>query len=213
MPKFDIISRMSLLMAIVLAAAAAAQGTADAASTNAPASAGAASTNAVDLAKAASTNALALAKAKAAKAGRQGSAKITSASTYYDRKAGFAYFSGSVFVEDDKYQLHADRAYVFMEGTNELKRIVAIGHVAMTNDVRRAYGAKASYYRDPGMVVLYSGDGASAEVREERPEGPRVVRGKKIKFWTESEQVEVLEAEISSPSRGGLGELKGKIGK
>ena len=152
----------------------------------------------------------------AAAAATQGSAKITSASTYYDRKEGFAYFSGNVFVDDGKYQLHADRAYVFMDGTNELKRIVAIGSVAMTNDARRAYGAKASYYRDPGMVVLYAGDGVPAEVREERPDGPRVVRGRKIKFWTESEQVEVLEAEISSPNRGGLGELKGmkeKIGK
>jgi len=37
-------------------------------------------------------------------------AKITSASTYYDRKEGFAYFSGKVFVDDSDYQLHADRA-------------------------------------------------------------------------------------------------------
>ena len=149
----------------------------------------------------------------AAATATQGSAKITSASTYYDRKEGFAYFSGNVFVDDGKYQLHADRAYVFMDGTNELNRIVAIGGVAMTNELRRAYGAKASYYRDPGMVLLYAGDGVPAEVREEHPDGPRVVRGKKIKFWTGSEQVEVLEAEISSPNRNGLGDLKGKIGK
>ena len=149
----------------------------------------------------------------AAATATQGSAKITSASTYYDRKEGFAYFSGNVFVDDGKYQLHADRAYVFMDGTNELNRIVAIGGVAMTNESRRAYGAKASYYRDPGMVVLYAGDGVPAEVREEHPDGPRIVRGKKIKLWTGSEQVEVLEAEISSPNRNGLGDLKGKIGK
>ena len=154
-----------------------------------------------------------LAAAAAAAATVQGPAKITSASTYYDRKEGFAYFSGKVFVDDGKYQLHADRAYVFMDGTNELKRIVAIGGVAMTNENRRAYGAKASYYRDPGMVVLYSGDGVTAEVREEHPDGPRVVRGSKIKFWTGSEQVEVLEAEISSPTRGGIGDLKGLNGK
>ena len=149
----------------------------------------------------------------AAATATQGSAKITSASTYYDRKEGFAYFSGNVFVDDGKYQLHADRADVFMDGTNELNRIVAIGGVAMTNELRRAYGAKASYYRDPGMVVLYAGDGVPAEVREEHPDGPRIVRGKKIKFWTGSEQVEVLEAEISSTNRNGLGDLKGKIGK
>lgn len=143
----------------------------------------------------------------------QGPAKITSASTFYDRKGGYAYFSGKVFVEDAKYQLHADRAFVFMEGTNELKRIVAIGGVAMTNENKRAYGAKASYYREPGMVVLYGGEDAPAEVREVHPGGDRVVRGSKIKFWTGSEQVEVVEAEISAPSRGGLGDLKGLKGK
>ena len=137
-----------------------------------------------------------------------GTAKITSATTYYDRKEGFAYFSGHVFVEDEKYQLHADRAYVFMSGSNDLHRIVALGHVAMTNETKRAYGAKASYYRDPGMVVLYAGDGQSAEVRDETSKGAQVVRGKKIKFWTNSEQVEVLEAEISAPTGGGLGGLK-----
>ena len=159
---------------------------------------------------------LTMAVIAAAALAAQGPAKITSASTYYDRKEGFVFFSGNVFVDDGKYQLHAERAYVFMEGTNDLKRIVTIGGVAMTNENRRAYGAKASYYRDPGMVVLYAGDDTPAEVREVRPDGDRVVRGKKIKFWTGSEQVEVLEAEISSPSRGGIGDirgLKGKIGK
>lgn len=137
-----------------------------------------------------------------------GTAKITSATTYYDRKEGFAYFSGHVFVEDEKYQLHADRAYVFMSGSNDLQRIVALGNVAMTNETKRAYGAKASYYRDPGMVVLYAGDGQAAEVRDETSRGSQVVRGRKIKFWTNSEQVEVLEAEISAPTGGGLGGLK-----
>ena len=142
-----------------------------------------------------------------------GTARITSATTYYDRKEGFAYFSGHVFVDDEKYKLHADRAYVFMNGSNDLHRIVALGHVAMTNETKRAYGAKASYYRDPGMVVLYSGDGVVAEVRDESPKGNQVVRGKKIKFWTGSEQVEVLEAEISAPSSGGVDTLKGMIGR
>lgn len=140
-------------------------------------------------------------------------AKITSASTYYDRKEGFAYFSGKVFVDDSEYQLHADRAYVFMQGTNELKRIVALGNVALTNGTRRAYGDKASYYRDSGMVVLYAGDGIAAEVRDETAKGPQVVRGKKIKFWTGTEQVEVIDAAITAPSGGGFGDLRGRIGR
>ena len=132
-------------------------------------------------------------------------AKITAASTYYDSKEGMVYFSGNVFVDDKEYQLHADRAYVFMDkgGTNELKRIVALGNVAMTNDTKRAYGVKASYYRDAGMVVLYGDNTRSAEVRDEKENPPQVVEGSKIKFWINSEQVEVTGAKISAPVSGG----------
>lgn len=140
-------------------------------------------------------------------------AKITSETTYYDRKEGIACFRGNVFVDDSEYQLHADRAYVFMDGTNELRRIVAIGNVAMTNGTKRAYGAKASYYREPGMVVLYAGDDKPAEVSDETAQGPQTVRGKKIKFWMGTEQVEVLESELIAPRQGGIGGLKGMIGR
>ena len=142
-----------------------------------------------------------------------GIAKISSASTYYDRKEGYACFSGDVFVDDEQYKMHADRAYVFMDSTNELHRIVALGHVALTNETKRAYGAKASYHRNSGMVVLYSGDGTVAEVRDETPKGNQVVRGRKIKFWINSEQVEVLEAELSAPTAGGLNGMKSLLGK
>ena len=136
-----------------------------------------------------------------------GGTRISSSSTYYDRKEGFIYFNGKVHVADSKYDLHADRAYVFMDGTNELKRIVALGNVALTNESQRAYGAKASYYRNPGMVVLYAGDGAAAEVRDVTPDGDRIVRGNKIKFWTNTRQVEVLEAEITTPAQDAAGGL------
>ena len=141
-------------------------------------------------------------------------AKITSRSTYYDRKEGIGVFTGNVHVDDEEYQMHADKVYLFMKGTNELDRIVAVGNVAMTNDTKRAYGAKVSYYRNPGLVVLYSGDGITAEVRDAAKSGEQVVRGKKIRFWTNSEQVEVLEAEITAPSEQATGGgLKNVLGK
>jgi len=129
-------------------------------------------------------------------------ARITSATTYYDRKEGIVFFNKNVYVDDEQYQLHADKAYVFLSGTNDVRRIVAIGNVAMTNDTKRAYGAKVSYYKDGGMVVLYSGDGIMAEVRDEAKAEDQVVRGKKIKFWIDSEQVDVTEADISAPTSG-----------
>ena len=58
------------------------------------------------------------------------------------------------------------------------------------------------------ILVLYSGNGAPAEVREVKGGGDNVVKGRKIKFWVDREQVEVIEAEISAPARG-LGEIGG----
>lgn len=140
-------------------------------------------------------------------------ARITSHSTYYDRKEGLISFTGNVFVDDEEYKLHADRAYVFLEGTNDLKRVVALGNVAMTNGTRRAYGTKASYYRNPGMVVLYGSDDTLAEVYDGEGSNTRTVRGKKIKFWTVTGQIEVLESELTSPRQGGVSELKGMLGR
>ena len=132
-------------------------------------------------------------------------ARITSDTTYYDRKEGMAVFTGHVYVDDEQYQMHADKAYVFMTATNTLKRIVAIGGVALTNDLKFAYGAKASYYKEGGMVVLYGGDGVNAEVIDASGEQKQTLRGKKIKFWIDSEQVEVLDATIVAPAKAGAG--------
>ena len=183
-------------------------------------------------------------------------AKITSDTTVYNRKEGIASFEGHVHVDDEQYQMHADRVFLFFDidkdsnstnavrrskgtndvhrvakGTNDVhkaakgtgdmrraagdvRRIVAIGHVAMTNDANRAYGAKATYSKKNGLVVLYSGDGITAEVRDESKAQPQIVRGKRIRFWIDSEQVEVDEADLTGagPS-GGASTLKKALGK
>jgi len=131
-------------------------------------------------------------------------ARITAKTTHYDRKRGVVFFDGGVYVDDAEYQLHASRAYVFTAGTNDVRRIVAVGNIAMTNGLRRAYGHKVSYYRDDGMVVLYSGEGSAAEIRDESKDEDQVVRGSRIKFWIDNQQVEVLDADISAPT-GDLG--------
>ena len=140
-----------------------------------------------------------------------GPPRISASKVYYDRKGGYSVFSGKVHVDSEEYQLHAKKAYVFFTGTNELKRIVATGNVAITNASKRAYGTKASYYRDSGMVVLYGDRKTAAEVRDEAKEEDQVVKGSKIKFWTTSEQVEVIDAHISSPTTGGMNALKGEL--
>ena len=193
-------------------------------------------------------------------------AKITSDTTVYNRKEGIASFEGHVHVDDEQYQMHADRVFLFFDidkdsnstnavrrakgtndvhraakgtndvdrvakGTNDVhkagkgtddmrraagdvRRVVALGHVAMTNDAHRAYGAKATYSKKNGLVVLYSGDGITAEVRDETKAQPQIVRGKRIRFWIDSEQVEVDEADLTgaAPS-GGAASLKKALGK
>ena len=142
--------------------------------------------------------------------------KITARTAVYNRKEGLASFSGAVHLDDSQYQLHADRAFVFTTESNEVKRVVAIGHVAMTNEQRCAYGAKVTYSRPNGLVVLYSGEGIAAEVVDNSKGQPQVVKGEKIRFWIDSEQVEVLKADISGPAPAGtlnadaLKNIKGK---
>ena len=141
-------------------------------------------------------------------------ARITSKSTVYNRKEGIASFAGNVYVDDEQYQMHADRVFLFMEGTNEVRRIVALGNVAMTNEMRRAYAAKATYSKKNGLVVLYSGDGITAEVRDESKKQDQVVRGSRIRFWMGTEQVEVDDADLTGAAPGGgASSLKKVLGK
>ena len=167
-------------------------------------------------------------------------AKITSDTTVYNRKEGIASFEGHVHVDDEQYQMHADHVFLFFDtndvhrasrgtndiirtakGTNdmhraagEFRRVVAIGHVAITNGMRCAYGAKATYSKKNGLVVLNSGDGIVAEVRDESKVQDQIVRGKRIRFWIGSEQVEVDEADLTGPAPGGgTDTLKKVLGK
>lgn len=126
-------------------------------------------------------------------------AKITSDTVTYDRKEGFAVFNGNVFVNDESYQMHADKVVVFMSGTNDLERIVAMGNVALTNGLKSATGVKASYHRGKGMVILYGNEETPAVVRDESEKGTQSVVGERIRLWIDSERVEVLKANISAP--------------
>lgn len=142
-------------------------------------------------------------------------AQVTSRSAYYDRTEGYAYLNGDVFVDDAEYQLHADRAYLILDGTNAFKRVAALGHVVMTNGMRRASGGKAVYHRKSGLVVLTAAEDAPAEVCETDDKGgERLLRGKKIRFWTRTHQVEVEEAWISAPRSGSAGDgIRGVLGR
>ena len=140
-------------------------------------------------------------------------ALITADRTDYDRKEGVVLFDRNVHVDDAQYQMHADRLFLFLEGTNDLKRLVAIRHVAITNEDKRAYCARATFNKKLGRVVMYSSDEITAELREEGKKGSDV-KGEKITFWLDSEQVEVENPVITMPGGiGGQGNMKKLIGK
>ena len=138
---------------------------------------------------------------------------ITADRTDYDRKEGVVLFDRNVYVDDEQYQMHTDRLFLFLDGTNDLKRLVAIGNVAITNENRRAYCARATFNKKLGRIVMYSSDEITAELREEGKKGSEV-KGEKITFWIDSEQVEVENPVITMPGGfGGKDSLKKAMGR
>lgn len=136
-------------------------------------------------------------------------AVITAERTDYDRKEGVILFDRNVYVDDAQYQMHADRLFVFLDGTNDLKRLVAIGHVAITNVDKSAACAKAVFTKKTSKIVMYGDEGAKAFLQERSKKGDNVVQGDRITFWLNSEQVEIEGPAVSMP--GGM--LKGGSGK
>ena len=154
-------------------------------------------------------------KEKKEKKGPPRDAIITADRTDYDRKEGVVLFDRNVYVNDEQYQMHTDRLFLFLDGTNDLKRLVAIGNVAITNENRRAYCARATFNKKLGRIVMYSSDEITASLREEGKKGSEV-KGEKITFWIDSEQVEVENPVITMPGGfggGGKDGLKKALGR
>ena len=143
------------------------------------------------------------AKVSSPRTGRD--AVITSERTDYDRKEGIILFDRNVFVDDEQYQMHADRLFVFLDGTNDLKRIVAIGNVSITNEARTASCSKAVFTKAASKIVMYGDDTTNAKLSDPSQRGG-MVEGKKITFWLDAEQVSVEGSTVNLP--GGM--LKGK---
>ena len=112
----------------------------------------------------------------------------------YDRGEGVLLFDGAVRATDGEYAFGADRVFVFLDGTNELRRVVADGNVTVENGPRSGSCPRATYVRPLGQVVMYGdGPGRPARLKEEA-ERRNELEGRKITFWLDSEQVEVEDA-------------------
>ena len=140
-------------------------------------------------------------------------AEIVARRTDFDRKGGVVLFDGDVCVSDPEYALGADRLFVFLDGSNTLKRIVADGNVAVTNGTRSGSCVRATYAKSAGRVVMY-GDGSAPARLMEDSERRDEVEGRKITFWLDSEQVEVEGATLTVDGGvGGKGDALKLMGK
>ena len=135
---------------------------------------------------------------KDASGGKDGSggAEIAARRTDLDRGAGVVLFEGDVRVSDPEYSLGADRLFVFLDGTNALKRIVADGNVTLTNGTRSGSCARAAYQKAAGRVTMY-GDGSRRARLVEDSHRRDELEGRRITFWLDSEQVEVDGATLT----------------
>lgn len=81
--------------------------------------------------------------------------RITAARADYDREDGVICLDREVRLDDGEYRLSADRAFAFLEGTNELRRIVASGSVSVENGPRTAQCKRAEYDCLTGQLMMY----------------------------------------------------------
>lgn len=130
---------------------------------------------------------------------------ITSESCAFDREACVICFDRDVKVSyADQYELSADRVFVFLTEERELSRIVALGHVVVTNDTRSGSCARAVFRRDVGEIEMFGGSDEPAHLQE--ADG-NAVDGSRIKFWLDAEQVEVVDS-VLTVKKAGKGDWK-----
>ena len=127
-----------------------------------------------------------------------------SARSDLDLREGVALFEGDVFARSaDGMTMCADRLYLFLAGTNDLRRAVAVGAVSITNDAHVGTCAFATYRRAKGEVEMF-GDGKGKPARlTEGGERASSLEGSRIRFWLGSRQVEVDDSKITTERKDG----------
>ncbi len=113
-------------------------------------------------------------------------------------------FEGDVVVRySDDCTMCADRLYVFLAGTNQLNRIVALGNVSVTNDTRTGTCSMATFRRKRSEIEMF-GDGKETLARlVEKGEESSALEGARIRFWLDTEQVEIEQPRISAEQKEG----------
>ncbi len=124
----------------------------------------------------------------------QREAVITAERIEFDNKEGVILFDENVVVDDPQFIMSSDRLLVFMEGTNDVQQIMAVGKVIITNLNRLASCDKAVYTRKDGQIVMTG----NARLMRQGDEGGEVT-GNRITFWLDDERMEVSPGRVVLP--------------
>lgn len=119
---------------------------------------------------------------------------ITAKRVDYDNKEGVIVFDEDVVVDNEQFVLKSDRLFVFMQGTNDVDRILADGNVSITNLNRAATCDKAVFTKKDGQIVMTGR--ATLMTGGERA---GIVTGDKIVIWIDDERMEVSPGRVTLP--------------
>lgn len=134
------------------------------------------------------------------------SARITSRTSDFDRKEGVVMFEGDVVVRySDDYTMCSDQLYMFLTKSNELSRVVAIGNVSITNETRTGCCAMATYRRKKSEIEMHWDGKSRLASLVESGDDASEIKGTRIRFWLDSEQVEVENSRINVVQKGDAG--------
>ena len=132
------------------------------------------------------------------------SAKIRSRTTDFDRSEGVILFEGEVCIDyAEDCTMCSDKVYAFIGGSNELTRVVALGLVAITNDQRTGLCEMAVYRRKKSEIEMFGEveKGTTARLVDGAA-GAGTLEGTRLRFWLDSEQVEVDNTAITTEKKG-----------
>jgi lipopolysaccharide transport protein LptA len=118
---------------------------------------------------------------------------ITSSRMEYDYAESTIVFEENVKVVDEEYTLTADRIIVFLEGTNEVRQIRAIGHVVIVNGDRTGRCPEAVYTRKNGEIVMSGPNDTAVQLTNKEDK----IWGRKITIWLDDQRMVCVPARLT----------------
>lgn len=106
---------------------------------------------------------------------------ITSERLTYDGERHFIVFERNVVINDASMNMTADHVTVGLDQDNNIRSILAVGNVVMTEEIHRAWAQRATYNVVTGVVVL------EGEPRVMR--GRDLIAGERITFWRNEQRM------------------------